>query len=189
MRDPVEVAGVLTGALSVWLTVREKAWCWPVGMVNVALYAVVFGQAKLYSDAFLQVVYFAMSAYGWWAWLRGAQGHELPVARAPRRVLLALLGAATVSTAVVGGCLHSRTDAALPWLDAGTTSFSLAAQLLMTRKWIENWILWILVDLVYVYMYVVKDLHATAVLYTLFLGLAVAGLVEWRRTLRQPATP
>lgn len=165
------------------LTVRRNPWCWPLGMVNVALYAVVFARAKLYSDTFLQVVYFVMSAYGWWAWLRGAHGHELPVARAPRRVLLGLLAAATASTVVVGGLLHRGTDASLPWLDAGTTSFSLAAQVLMTRKWIENWALWIAVDVVYVYMYVVKDLHATAVLYAAFLGLAVAGLVEWRRNL------
>ena len=183
----MEVAGALTGALAVWLTVRRSVWCWPVGMINVGLYTVVFAQAKLYADASLQVVYFAMSVYGWWAWLRGAGGHELPVARAPRRFLLALLAAAALSTAVVGGLLHRGTDAALPWLDAGTTSFSLAAQVLLTRKWIENWVVWIVVDVVYIYMYVVKDLYATALLYTVFLGLAVSGLVQWRRTLSAPA--
>jgi nicotinamide mononucleotide transporter len=152
-------------------------------MVNVAVYTVVFARARLYADAGLQVVYFVMSAYGWWAWLRGAAGHELPVTRAPRRVLFGVLAAAALATAVLGGALRHGTDAALPWLDAGTTSFSLAAQLLMTRKWIENWVLWIAVDVVYVYMYVVKDLHATALLYTLFLALAVSGLLQWRRSL------
>ena len=184
MRAPVEVAGALSGALGVWLTVRRSVWCWPVGMVNVALYAYVFLQARLYSDAGLQLVYFAMSGYGWWAWLRGgAGGHELPVARTPRPFLLALLGAGLLGTMSLGTLLSRHTDAALPFFDAGTTSFSLVAQLLMTRKWIENWVLWIAVDVVYVYMYVVKDLYATALLYTVFLGLAVAGLRAWRRSL------
>jgi nicotinamide mononucleotide transporter len=183
----VEVAGALSGALCVYLTVRERVWCWPVGIVNAGLYAVVFGRAKLYSDSALQVVYLLMSCYGWWAWLRGARGSELPVARAPRRVLWPLLGFAAVAALGVGSVLRHRTDAALPWLDAGTTAFSLAAQVLLTRKWIENWVIWIVVDVVYVYMYVVKGLMATAVLYTLFLVLALAGLVEWRRSLARAA--
>lgn len=181
MRDPVEVAGALTGGLGVWLTVRRSVWCWPVGMVNVALYAFVFVHAKLYSDAGLQLVYLAMSAYGWWAWLRGGTGgRELPVARTPRALLGGLLVAGALGTLGLGTLLARHTDAALPFFDAGTTSFSLAAQLLMTRKWIENWALWIAVDVVYVYMYVVKDLYATAILYAVFLGLAVAGFRAWR---------
>ncbi len=176
------MTGALTGALGVWLTVRRSAWCWPVAMMNVAIYAVVFHRAKLYADAGLQVVYFAMSAYGWWAWLgAGTAGQALPVGRTPRALLWSLLAAGAAGAVAMGVLLDRRTDAALPYLDAGTTAFSLVAQVLMTRKWIENWIVWIVVDVVYVYMYVVKDLHATALLYAVFLVLAALGLLEWRK--------
>lgn len=156
-------------------------------MVNVGLYAFVFFGARLYADAFLQVVYFVLSAYGWWAWLHGgAGGSALPVARAPRRLLAALLGGGVVVAVLVGTGLHRMTDAALPYLDAGTMTFSLIAQFLMTRKWIENWVLWIAVDVVYVHMYVVKDLYATALLYAVFLVLAASGLVQWSRSIGRP---
>jgi len=178
-----EGAGALTGALAVWLTARQNAWCWPFGLVNVLVYAVVFRDAKLYADMGLQVVYAVLCVYGWWAWLRGAQGRPLRVARTPRPVLGLVLGAGVLFAGGLGWVLRNHTDAALPLWDAGTTSGSLVAQFLQTRKWIENWPLWIAVDAVYVGMYLAKDLYLTAGLYALFLLLAVFGLASWRRSL------
>jgi nicotinamide mononucleotide transporter len=179
-----EGIGVLFGIVAVWLTVRENVWCWPTGLVNVILFVVVFAQAKLYADMGLQVVYVVLCLYGWYAWLHGGKDHgALRVAKAPPRTLAALAVAAVVFALALGTLLGRLTDAALPWWDASTASFSLAAQWLQTRKWIENWGVWIAVDAVYVGMYVVKGLYPTAGLYAVFLVLAVAGLVAWRKSL------
>jgi nicotinamide mononucleotide transporter len=175
-----EVVGVLFGILSVWLTTRENVWCWPTGLVNVGLFIIVFWQAKLYADMGLQVVYVALCLYGWYEWLHGGPGHgALRVSRTPRSAGLALAGGGTVFAIVLGAALRRHTDAALPFLDSTTTSFSLVAQWMQTRKWLETWVVWIAVDVVYVGMYVYKQLHPTAVLYTIFLVLAVMGRRAW----------
>lgn len=180
-----EVVGVLFGILAVWLTTRESVWCWPTGLVNVALFIVVFYQAKLYADMGLQAVYVLVCLYGWRQWLRGGPGHgPLVVSRAPRSALLALGALGIAGAALLGATLYRHTDASLPFIDASTTSFSLAAQWMQARKWIENWVVWIVVDVVYVGMYVYKRLYLTTGLYAVFIGLAVLGLVEWKRSLR-----
>ncbi len=186
--EPYETVGVLFGIACVWLTAREHIACWPTGIVNVLAYVVVFYRAKLYSDMGLQLVYFALSVYGWHEWLHGGEDRgALAVSRTPRRALglLALLGVAGLLG--MGFLLRRYTDAALPYWDAGTTSFSLVAQWMMTKKRIENWIVWIAVDVVYVGMYLAKHLYPTALLYAVFLGLAAAGLVAWRKSLHATA--
>jgi nicotinamide mononucleotide transporter len=185
----IEAAGVAFGIVAVFLTVRENVWCWPLGLVNVALFIVVFAEAKLYADMGLQVVYVGLCLYGWYAWLHGGKDHGvLQVARAPRPSVLWLALAAATFAAALGTLLGRLTDAALPYWDASTASFSLAAQWMQTRKWLENWLVWIVVDVVYVGMYVVKGLYLTAGLYAVFLALAVAGLVAWRRSLTAAAS-
>jgi nicotinamide mononucleotide transporter len=175
---------VAFGVLAVWLTVRQNIWCWPTGLVNVGLYIFVFGQARLYADMGLQVVYVILCLYGWYEWLHGGEDRGvLRVSRSPRLQLMALgLGGVAFATGL-GTWLARHTDAAIPAWDASTTSFSLVAQYLQTRKRIENWILWIAVDVVYVGMYVYKQLYPTAGLYAVFLVLAVLGLRQWRGTL------
>lgn len=186
----LEILGAATGAFGVWLTARENVWCWPVSLVNVAIYAFVFRDAKLYADMGLQGVYFALCLYGWWAWQRGGAAHgRLVVSRAPRVVLAACALAGIVFAVGLGTLLRTKTDAALPLWDAGTTAFSLVAQFLQTRKWIENWPIWIAVDAVYIGMYVVRRLYFTAGLYALFLVLAGIGLVAWRRSLAGAGVP
>ena len=184
-----EVAGFVFGVLAVWLTAKESPWCWPTGLVNVALYIVVFWQAKLYADMGLQVVYVAVCLYGWWEWLHGGPGGgKLSVSRVPRAHLLAISIAGALAAGVLGVFLRTRTDAALPFWDATTTSYSLVAQWLQTRKWIETWWFWIGVDVIYIGVYMVKHLWLTALLYAIFLALCILGLKEWRRSLEKAAT-
>jgi nicotinamide mononucleotide transporter len=184
-----EVVGVLFGVVSVWLTVRQNVWCWPTGLVNVGLFIVVFAQAKLYADMGLQVVYVALSLYGWHEWLHGGEGHgQLRVSHTPRPALFALATAATAFALGLGLALRRHTDAALPFWDSATTSFSLVAQWMQTRKWVETWVVWIAVDSVYVVMYVYKRLHLTAGLYAVFLVLAVLGLRAWKDSLPASAS-
>ncbi len=183
-----EVVGVAFGLVSVWLTVRENIWCWPTGLVNVGLFIIVFWQARLYADMGLQVVYVVLSLYGWYEWLHGGRNRgALAVSRAP---LPGVVGGALggVAFAVfLGATLKHATDASLPYWDSATTSFSLVAQWMLTRKWIENWVIWIAVDVVYVGIYAAKQLYLTAGLYAVFLGLATLGLLEWKKSLAAPA--
>jgi nicotinamide mononucleotide transporter len=181
----LETLGVVTGIAGVWLTIRQNTWCWPVGIVSVSLFAVIFFEARLYGSAALQLAYVALSLYGWYAWKHPSAGErELPVTRMPATWRWMLGGAALAGTAAVGVFLHDRTDAVLPFVDAGTTSFSLAAQVMATRKWIESWAVWMAVDLIYAGMYLSQGLYQTAVLYVVFLALAVLGSREWRGTMR-----
>ena len=179
-----ELAAAIAGAASVFLAARQHVWSWPVGLVNVLLYTVVFYRSKLYADMGLQVVYAVLSVYGWYHWLHGGRDRGvLPVSRTPARVALAAPLVIAAGAALLGTLLARRTDASLPYLDSALTAASLVAQWMMTRKWLECWLLWIAVDLVYVPMFAYKDLYVTAVLYAVFLALAVLGYREWRRAL------
>jgi nicotinamide mononucleotide transporter len=180
----IEMLAVVFGIVSVYLSTREHIWSWPTALVNVALYFVVFLEAKLYADMGLQVVYFALSLYGWYEWLYGGEHRtELHVSRVTRTlgVRLAVIGAA--SAVIIGTLLARFTDAALPYLDSATTSTSLVAQWMMTRKILENWAVWVAVDVVYIGMFIFKELYLTAGLYAVFLVLAVMGFRQWKRSL------
>ena len=182
--DPIEFAAAAFGIVSVYLSVRERVLAWPTAIVNVALYVLVFHRARLYADMGLQVLYLTLSVYGWWAWLHGGRNRgALAVARTPRAWLWGLGAAGAVFALVLGTLLRRMTDAALPYLDSALSSYSIVAQVLLTRKWLENWALWIALDVVYVGMFVFKRLYLTAGLYAVFLGLAVLGWRQWRRTL------
>lgn len=180
------MAGVLLGVAYVLLAIRESPWCWPFGIGNAALFLVVFAQARIYSNAALQAVYVVVSFYGWYSWLHGGRDHgRLSVSRAPLGWLLSLAAAATIASVALGLLLRHGTDAALPFPDAATTAFSLAAQWMATRKWLENWLAWIAVDVVYVAMYASQGLYPTAGLYAAFLVLATLGYREWRASMRE----
>lgn len=171
--------------MSVYLSAREKIWSWPTAIVNVSLYTFIFFRAGLYSDMGLQVVYLALSIYGWHQWLHGGENRTtLRVTRATPRVWLIGGGLALVVWLGLARYTSTLPGVSLPWLDSGLTALSLLAQWMMTRKILENWVLWILVDIVYVPMYVSKALYVTAGLYSVFLVLAVMGLVQWWRSYR-----
>ncbi len=185
-----EWAGALLGAAYVWLAIRESPWCWPFGIANVALFLAVFAHARLYGAAALQGLYVLLSVYGWYEWLHGGEGRgRLSVSRTPPRGMLALLGAGVAGSLALGVLLARGTNEALPWSDAPATAFSLVAQLMATRKWLENWLLWIAVDAVYVGMNVSQRLYAATALYAVFLVMAVFGYREWRASMRAAAQP
>jgi nicotinamide mononucleotide transporter len=179
----LELFAAIVGAVSVWLSVRQNILSWPTAIVNVILYALVFYQAKLYADMGLQVVYAVLSIYGWYEWLYGGEGRtELRVTRTSPRLATLLTLIALFGSAGLGALLRHGTDAALPYMDSFLSSTSLVAQWMMTRKKLENWLVWILVDVLYVGMFVFKGLYLTAGLYAVFLGLAVKGYLDWRRS-------
>ena len=186
--NPFEIVAAIFGVISVFLSVRQNIWSWPTAIVNVGMYIFVFFRSKLYADTGLQVVYVVLNFYGWYQWLYGGKNRtELPVSRTPARIRALLVVIGAVSTAIIGTFLGHNTDAALPYMDALTTSTSLVAQWMMTRKLLENWIVWVAVDVVYIGMYIYKDLYVTSLLYAVFLVLSVMGYLEWKRSLASTA--
>jgi nicotinamide mononucleotide transporter len=185
----IEVAAALMGLLSVGLTIRQSIWCWPTGLVMVTLYIFVFYDAKLYSDMLLQVVYIFMQLYGWYYWMRGqaSQPAMITTLSFPARLMWSV--ATAFGTGMLGYVMGQHTDAAVPYWDATTTVLSLVAQWLLGRKVLENWILWILVDVFSIGIYVHRELYLTAGLYVVFLGMAASGMWAWTRAYRdqQPA--
>jgi len=177
------MVAVLITLVAVYLTTRQVVWCWPLGMMSVTLYAVVFFEARLYADMGLQGLYFALAAYGWWAWLHGGEDHgALRVSLTTIKTKAGLFLLAAAAGLALGALLGRFTDASLPFMDSTLTSFSIAAQWMQTRKLLENWLVWIAVDVFYVGMFLFKELYLTAGLYAIFLVLAGMGYVQWRRS-------
>ncbi|HJW08747.1 MAG TPA: nicotinamide riboside transporter PnuC [Holophagaceae bacterium] len=185
MPGGMEVFGFLTGVACVALLVRENIWNWPIGIANNLVFIALFYRAGLYADVGLQAFYVAISIYGWWSWLHGGQDHgALTVSRIPPlpAVLLALAVAAT--TAALAGLLRHFTNSTVPVLDSLITALSLAAQFMMTRKWLENWLVWIAANCLSVGLLIYKGLYVTSGLYVVYQVLCVLGWVAWRRALR-----
>jgi nicotinamide mononucleotide transporter len=183
----LELVAALIGAISVYLSVRQNIWSWPTGFVNVAIYAVVFYGAKLYADMGLQVIYAVLSVYGWYEWLYGGENKtELHVTRTTAPTGTLLLVIAVVGSLALGFLLRSTTDASLPFMDSSLSTTSLVAQWMMTRKKLESWIVWVVVDVFYIGMFTYKHLYITAVLYAVFLVLAARGYFDWRRSMSSP---
>ncbi|MFA6231622.1 MAG: nicotinamide riboside transporter PnuC [Rhodanobacter sp.] len=186
----IELVGALISAWAVWLTAKRRPLCWPIGMLSVVLYCWIFVDAKLYSDALLQVAFAGLIVYGWRRWLQNlgddgrVQVAALRRGEAAGHVLLGTLGAL-----VLGYAMHRWTDAALPWLDAALTAFSLVAQWWQGRRHIAAWWLWIIVDVIYVGEYIYKHLLITSVLYAGFIVLAAIGLRAWQKVAVQDARP
>jgi nicotinamide mononucleotide transporter len=184
----LELAAVIFGIISVLLSVRQNIWSWPTALVNVGLFFALFYKSGLYSDMGLQAVYFLLSIYGWYEWLYGGAGRtELRVSRTPLRVAAILLPLSAVAWIALARLTSTLPGVALPYLDAALTTASLVAQWMMTRKLLENWALWIALDVVYVGMFIFKGLYLTAANYAVYLVLAILGHIAWRRSLEVAA--
>ena len=171
---------VLTNIILVGL---RSLWNYLFALLAVSVYAAIFFDAKLYSDAGLQLFFFAVNLYGWWAWTRNkaASGTVVVERLTVRGTALWALGSVV---AILGwGTMMARwTDASYPYWDAAVAMLSVAAQILMTRRYIENWHWWIVVNAISIPLYLRKDLLLTAVIYTVLLITAIWGLIKWHRT-------
>lgn len=184
---PLELVAFVSGAACVWLAVKMHIANWPVGLLSVACYALLFWHVRLYADSLLQVVFFVVGVYGWWCWRQAPAGRaESPsfaVSLASGRQWGAVLGMACAGTLAVAAYLRAFTDSPLPFLDASILCLSLAALWWQAGKVLESWWLWILVDLISIPVYWSRDLALTSVLYGIFLVMCVFGLREWRARL------
>jgi nicotinamide mononucleotide transporter len=185
----IELVGALISVWAVWLTAQRKPWSWPIGLLSVAVYVGIFAEAKLYSDALLQVAFAVLILYGWHRWLKNLDSDgRVQVAPLPHREAALHIAIGIIGSLALGFAMRRWTDAALPWLDAALTAFSLVAQWWQARRHIAAWWLWIVVDVIYVGEYVYKHLLITSVLYAGFIVLAGIGLSRWAHALSPVAT-
>jgi nicotinamide mononucleotide transporter len=182
----VEIVSALFGVICVVLTIRQDIRCWPTGLVQVALAAFVYYHARLYSDMWLHFIYIIMSVYGWYNWLHGgADRGPLRVTKLSLGGLAFWISAALLGTAAVGALMDNYTNADLAYWDAATTVLSLIAQWLLTKKKLESFMVWILVDVLCIGIYYYKGLFAFAAEYVAFLVLATSGLLAWYKSYRE----
>jgi nicotinamide mononucleotide transporter len=185
-----ELLGFITGAICVWLQVKEKVWNWPAGIANNIFYIVVFWRSGLYADSLLQWIYIAISLYGWWNWLRGGAAHSrLKISRTSVAATLAYAALTACGSVVFYELLRRYTNSTVPIWDGLTTAMSLTAQYMLTRKLVENWWWWIAVDVIYIALYVYKHLLLTSVLYAIFLAMCIMGLRRWKQMMDSSASP
>lgn len=176
---PLELISFALAVTTVLLNVRQNHWAWLFSITSSATYAVVFFDARLYGDSGLQLVFIAASVWGWTQWLRGAGNTRLVVTRLNGAGWAWALAGWALGFLVLSWFLKTHTNTDVPHMDAFLTAGSLVGQLLLARKKVENWTVWIVVDVLYVGLYVFKGLHVTAVLYAVFVLLAVRGLRAW----------
>ncbi len=181
---PLELISFLLSLLTVALNIRQNHWAWLFSILASALYGVVFVNSRLYGDAGLQGVFVIVSIWGWYQWLRGGEAQRpLSASTLTRRGYGVSALAWLFGFLLLALFLHRFTDTDVPHMDGFLTAGSLVGQFLLSRKKIENWLVWIVVDVLYVGLYLYKDLHLTAVLYGLFVLLAIAGWRAWRKAM------
>ena len=184
--SPLEIIAIVFTLSCVYLTIKRNIWCWPLGIIGVIAFGITMYQAKLYSDMGLQIVFLFQSIYGWYIWTKEPPAADEKIritllSNKERAFALAFIIAFTTS---IGYLVNRFTDGAIPFWDALTTAISLVANWLLARRVFENWILWVIVDVMYIVLFYQRGLTAYSVLYFVFLILATSGLLEWRKKLQ-----
>lgn len=184
---PLELLSFLLSVATVWLNIRQSHWAWLFAIVSSATYGLVFFGSRLYGDMGLQLVFIAVSIYGWYQWLHGdGRDHALPVTALSVRGRWLAVGGWLAGFLLLAWFLKTWTDTDVPHSDGFLTAGSLVGQLLLSRKKVENWHVWIIVDVLYVGLYLHKNLMLTAILYAIFVGMALVGLRAWQQSAGMP---
>lgn len=189
----IELLGVLFALIYLWFSIRQKIWLWPFGILTSTFYILVFFRSQLYADMGLQVYYLVISIYGWYHWLYGAPGKTrdaLPVSVTGRRmaVILLLITIAVywilvLALKYIPVWLEIPASSLLYW-DAFTTAASIVATWMLARKLIEQWLVWVVVDLTSMGLYIYKGLYLTSGLFMVYSVLAVVGYLAWKKDLK-----
>ena len=177
----LEISGVITGILCVYLAAKNSIWNWPIAIISVLIYVFIFFESKLYADTGLQVYFLLMNFYGWYFWSRKEITQKVPVSSISFKEIILSVSAVIIFTAGLGYFLNMGTDASFPFVDSFCTACSLVAQVFLARKVLETWLIWIFVDIIYVGVYLIKDLHLTAGMYALYIVIAVVGYRDWHK--------
>jgi nicotinamide mononucleotide transporter len=184
---PLEATSVLFSILYLVLAIRENLWCWPAAFLSSALTLAVVLGARLYSEVALNAYYIAMAVYGWYQWQYGGRrsgAEELPIGVWPLKMHALAIGGSLVLSAGIGWFMSRHTQAAFPYLDAFVTVSSVVTTYMVARKLLENWLYWIVVDGLALYLYWQRELYLFVGLFALYLVLVVIGLIRWHRDWR-----
>jgi nicotinamide mononucleotide transporter len=180
-----EIGAVAFAIAYLVLAIRQSVLCWPAALISVTLSLVLFYAAKLYMETALQVFYIAMAIYGWYQWRRGGAEHSgVKITLWSKRAHVIAIAAVILVSAGFGAVLAARTDAALPYADSFTAIGALVATYMVTKKVLENWAYWFVLDSVSVFVYVARELYLYALLFVLYLVLIVIGYRRWHRDFR-----
>ena len=183
----LELAGLVFGLLCVWFLIKQNILTWPMGIIYVIISFVIFMQAKLYADFVLHIFFLILNAYGWYNWV-GPANHsatQLQVSRARGLHLAGLLVLSIIGILASGKLLVAFTDASLPYWDSTTSILSITAMWLTAKKKIENWMLWLVVDVLATGIYYYKGLYFYCILYLVYIGMAVVGYISWGRSMKK----
>lgn len=180
-----EVLGFTTGAICVVLAVRRNVWTYPIGLANNVIFLGLFLTNGLYATAGLQLVFGILAVHGWLHWTRGQEQDSTYIGSTPRSAVPLLVVASLVAAGLLAWVLTSLTDSTVAVPDATATAGSLAAQYMLNRKWIQNWFVWLAVDIGYVGLYLATGLFLTAALYSGFAALTIVGYLSWRSIARR----
>lgn len=168
------------------LAAYESKWCWPAAIISVSIYIYVCFTAKLYSETGLQLFYLVMAFYGWWLWNNNKDtNHNLKISKINFKAHSILTLSGLIFTGIFYFIMKIYTDAALPLTDAFVTAFSLTTTYMMTKKYIENWLWWIVIDGLAIYIYISRDLPLTALLYFIYVIIVVVAYFKWRAIVQQ----
>lgn len=182
----LEFIGLVSGLLCVWFLIKDKVLTWPFGILYVLCSFVVFYQAKLYADLILHVFFLVMNVYGWYYWVVGKpkKDQELPISTATLPLLGGLTVFGLIGALALGYLLNQFTDADLPYWDSAVTIYSLLAMWLTARKKLENWYFWLAIDILATWIYVRKGIYFYALLYGVYIAMAIAGMLSWSKIYR-----
>lgn len=179
-----EVLAVVLAVIYLVLAIRQNIWCWAAAAISTLLYLYIMFEARLYMESVLQLFYLAMAGYGWHQWRQGgADGSPLTVSTWPVRLHVLAAGAVLILVFVSGELLTRYSNAALPFLDSLTTWGAVVATFMVTRKILENWIYWFVIDAVSIVLYLNRELYFTALLFTAYLVMIVIGYRSWRASM------
>lgn len=180
---PLELISFILSIITVALNIRQLHWAWLFSILSSGLYAMVFLDARLYGDMGLQFVFILMSIWGWHLWLWGDRDHNsLTVSRLTIMGRFNSVFAWLLGFAILAWFLKAYTDTDVPYADGFLTAGSLLGQMLLSRKKIENWLVWIIVDVLYIWLYLYKGLNLTAALYAVFVIMAIIGWRTWSKS-------
>jgi nicotinamide mononucleotide transporter len=169
---------------------KENSLCWYCAFFSTAIYVWIFGDVSLYMESALNIYYMLMAVYGWYQWQRGGQDHAgLKISRWSLSNHCLAIAAILIATVISGYLLAENTAARLPYLDSFTTWASVLTTLMVARKIIENWLYWVVIDFVSIFLYLDRGLYQTAGLFVLYIVLAVAGYIIWIKKYREQYTP
>ncbi len=183
----LEIVAFVLALSMVWANLRVNPVAWPLAIVSSLMYALLFADSKLYGEAGLQFVFVTLALWGWWQWLRGttAAGQLLHVRRMSSRAILLALVVTLLAWPALALLLDHTTDSDVPWFDALPTAASITGQVLLGRKFVENWPVWLAVNLVSVALFAYKGLWLTVLLYAIFALLSLVGWRTWQRLAQQ----